>query len=324
MSRWGLVLGGGGVLGAAWMTGALSALQRVHGVDPGEADVILGTSAGSVVAALLGAGISVDELCARQLDEPVTTGPLAGLQVEADPGSEPAHPPRPRWRPGSPALVVSNAGRLRRLPPTAVLSGFLPEGRGSLVQIGGLVAALHHGGWSPHPGVRVVALDYDTGRRVVFGAPQAPPATIAEAVMASCAIPGWYSPVVIGGRRYIDGGAWSATNVDLVSREQLDRLFVVAPMVSFALDRPTGWPARLERRWRERVTRRCLREVARVHEAGCEVTVIGPGPSDLQAMGANLMDGERRKLVLQRSLETSMQALAAPDPLGRPPLGETG
>jgi NTE family protein len=142
--------------------------------------------------------------------------------------------------------------------------------------------------------------------------------------MASCAIPGWYSPVVIGGRRYIDGGAWSATNVDLVSREQLDRLFVVAPMVSFVLDRPAGWPARLERRWRERVTRRCLREVARVHEAGCEVTVIGPGPSDLEAMGANLMDGERRKLVLQRSLETSMQALTPPDPLGRPPLGETG
>jgi NTE family protein len=324
MSRWGLVLGGGGVLGAAWMTGALNALQQVHGVDPREADVILGTSAGSVVAALLGTGVSVDELCARQLDEPVTTGPLAGLRVDADPGSEPAHPPRPRWRPGSPALVVSNAGRLRRLPPTAVLSGFLPEGRGSLSQIGALVAALHDGGWSPHLGVRVVALDYDTGRRVVFGTPQAPPAAIAEAVMASCAIPGWYSPVVIGGRRYIDGGAWSATNVDLVSREQLDRLFVLAPMVSFALDRPTGWPARLERRWRERVTRRCLREVSRVHQAGCEVTVIGPGPSDLQAMGANLMDGERRKLVLQRSLETSMRALAAPDPLGRPPLGETG
>jgi NTE family protein len=324
MSRWGLVLGGGGVLGAAWMTGALNALRQVHGVDPREADVILGTSAGSVVAALLGGGVSVDELCARQLDEPVTTGPLAELRVGADPGSEPAHPPRPRWRPGSPALVVSNAGRLRRLPPTAVLSGFLPEGRGSLSQIGALVAALHDGGWSPHPGVRVVALDYDTGRRVVFGTPQAPPAAIAEAVMASCAIPGWYSPVVIGGRRYIDGGAWSATNVDLVSREQLDRLFVLAPMVSFALDRPTGWPARLERRWRERVTRRCLREVSRVHQAGCEVTVIGPGPSDLQAMGANLMDGERRKLVLQRSLETSMRALAAPDPLGRPPLGETG
>ena len=61
-----------------------------------------------------------------------------------------------------------------------------------------------------------------------------------------------------------------------------------------------------------------------MHQAGCEVTVIGPGPSDLQAMGANLMDGERRKLVLQRSMETSMQVLAAPDPLGRPPLGETG
>jgi len=277
-----------------------------------------------VVAALLGAGVAVAEMRARQLDEPVSTGPLAGLRWDAGPPAVPAHPPRPRWRPGSPGLVVTNAGRLRRLPPTALLAGLLPEGRGSLAQIGALVAALHGDAWSPHPGVRVVTLDYETGRRAVFGTPGAPAAGIAEAVTASCAIPGWYSPVVIGGRRYIDGGAWSSTNVDLLSREPLDQLYVLAPMVSFALDRPAGWAARLERRWRERVTRRCLREVSRVHGAGSEVTVIGPGPADLEAMGANLMDGERRRLVLQTSLETSLHAFAAPEPLTWPPLEETG
>ena len=61
--RWGLVLGGGGVLGGAWMVGALTSLQQVHGLDPREAELIVGTSAGSVTAALLGAGVSVVGLC---------------------------------------------------------------------------------------------------------------------------------------------------------------------------------------------------------------------------------------------------------------------
>ena len=321
--RWGLVLGGGGVLGAAWMAGALAALERTHGVDARAADVILGTSAGSVMAALLGSGVSVQELCARQLGEPVTSGPLAGLTWDPSTAGR-RRPPRPRLRPGSAALVVHNAGRLRRLPPTAVLSGLVPEGRGSLAGVGSLVAALHGDEWSPHLGVRVVALDFATGRRVVFGAPSAPPAGIVDAVMASCAIPGWYSPVVINGRRYIDGGAWSSTNVDLVAREGLERLFVLAPMVSFALDRPASLPARLERRWRVRVTRRCLREIARVHDGGTEVTVLGPGPEDLAAIGANLMDDARRVAVLRTSLTTSMAAFAAPEVLPDRHLGAAG
>ena len=320
MSRWGLVLGGGGVLGGAWMVGALTALEEVHGLDVRDAEVVVGTSAGSVMAAMLGAGVSVAELRAHQLGEPVTTGPLAASDWDYDSSVGGPLPPFPRLAPGSTHLFTHNVSRLRRLPPTAVLSAFLPEGRGRLDAVGRLIGSLVPSGWAPHPGVRAVAMDYETGRRTAFGAPGAPPAALPEAVMASCAIPGWYAPVTIGGARYVDGGACSATNVDLAAGLGLDEVFVLAPMVSFATDAPGHWRARAERRWRARVTRRCLREVAKVHAGGTDVTVIGPGPEDLEAIGANLMAVERRRSVLETALRTSVRALGDPEPLQHLPV----
>jgi NTE family protein len=207
--------------------------------------------------------------------------------------------------------------RLRRMPPTAVLAALLPEGRGSLEAVGALVAGLVPSGWAPHPGLRVVALDYLAGRRTAFGDPAAPPADLPAAVMASCAIPGWYTPVTIGGRRYVDGGAWSVTSADLLAGLGLEEVFVLAPMVSFALDRPASLLDRAERRWRVQVTRRCLREVQKLHALGTEVTVLGPGPEDLATMGSNLMAVQRRRDVLETSLRTSVAALVDPELLTR-------
>lgn len=313
---WGLVLGGGGVLGAAWMVGALAALERVHRLDPRDADVIVGTSAGSVMAALLGAGVSVTELRSHQLGDPVVSGPLAAMEWDYDTATGGANPPLPRPGLGSANLLTTNARRLRRLPPTAVLAALLPEGRGSLETVGRLVSSVNpDGGWSRHASLRIVAMDFDAGRRVAFGDSQAPQATLPDAVMASCAIPGWYSPVVIDGVRYVDGGACSGTNVDLLAGLGLDEVYVLAPMVSFWLDMPDHWRARMERRWRQRVARRCIREVAKVHAGGTDVTVLGPGPRDLEAIGANLMDVQRRRHVLETSLQTSIAALEDPEPL---------
>jgi NTE family protein len=132
--------------------------------------------------------------------------------------------------------------------------------------------------------------------------------------MASCAIPGWYAPVDIGGRRYIDGGAWSATSVDVLADAGLDEVYVLAPMVSFAIDNPRQVLARLERHWRTRVTKRCLREAALVQEGGTAVTVLGPGPEDLEVMGANLMAPARRSAVLETALRTCAEALRHSDP----------
>jgi len=306
-----LVLGGGGVLGAAWAVGALQSIQDVRGIDPRDFDVIVGTSAGSVLGALVAAGVSVDALRDHQFGIPITEGPLAGYSWDYESATGGPRPSMPRLRgPGSVKLMASSLRHGLRMPPTAVLSAFMPLGSGSLERVGHLIDAITPmDEWSPHPNLWIVALDYDSGRRVVFGREDAPRVGLSEAVMASCAIPGWFEPVTIGERTYIDGGAWSATSADVAAAADLDEVYVVAPMVSFEADEPDSLLSRLERRWRSSVTHRCLGEVAELEAKGTQVTVLGPGPDDLEAMGGNAMDGRRRLRVLETSLITSKAAL---------------
>ena len=323
--RRGLVLGGGGVLGAAWMVGALQALQDEIGVDVRDFDAFVGTSAGSVLAALLGAGVSVADLVNHQRGDRSESGRLAGFHFDYAEATGGDRPTLSRPGLGSRELLIRNARQLNQLPPTAVLSAFLPEGRGNLEAVGALIAHVVPDGWVARDGVTVVALNYDTGERVPFGRPGARPASLPDAVMASCAIPGWYQPVRIGEHRFIDGGAWSSTNLDLLAREGLDEVYVLAPQVSFDADAPTQWATRLERQWRNRVTQRVLREAASVHRHGAEVTILGPGWEDLEAIGGNLMDLTRRPSVIETSLRTSAVALRDPDPmLGRRTEMESG
>jgi predicted acylesterase/phospholipase RssA len=315
--RWGLVLGGGGVLGAAWLVGALQALEIARGIDARQAEVILGTSAGSVIGALLAAGVSVADQRAQQLgqQDPTAelTARLAGVAFDPEKPAGTALPLRPRLRPGSTALLRHNRGALRAIPRTALLAGLAPAGRGKMVGVARLIEAFVPAGqWTSHPGYRAVALDYETGRRVVFGAPEAPPAGLSDAVLASCAIPGWFEPVTIGGRRYVDGGMWSATNVDLLADNGLDEIFVLAPMASAAYDTPGDWRVRVERRLRVASTRRCLTEARKVQLRGTAVTVLGPGPEDLALMGYNLMAPERRRVVLESAVRTGMVAFTEP------------
>jgi predicted acylesterase/phospholipase RssA len=314
-TRRGLVLGGGGVLGAAWMVGALQALQDEIGVDVREFEALVGTSAGSILAALLGAGVSVADLVNHQRGDHSESGRLAGFHFDYAEATGGDRPSRVRPGLGSRELLIHNARQLHQLPPTAVLSAFLPEGRGNLDAVGALIAHVVPDGWVARDGVAVVALDYDTGKRVAFGRPGVSPAALPEAVMASCAIPGWYQPVMIGDHRFIDGGAWSSTNLDLLAGQGLDEVYVLAPQASFDSDAPTQWATRLERQWRNRVTRRVLREATTVHHNGSEVTILGPGREDLEAMGGNLMDLARRPSVIETSLRTSAVALRDPDPL---------
>jgi NTE family protein len=198
----------------------------------------------------------------------------------------------------------------RSVTPLAAWSSVLPPGRGNLWSVRHLIDAITPvGQWSEHPGVWIVAMDYDNGRRTAFGRPGAPTAELAEAVLASCSIPAWYTPVTIGGRRYIDGGTCSPTSLDLLAGLDLDEVYVLAPMCSFDYDRPVTVGARLERSFRRTVTRRMLREAGKVRAGGTRVTLIGPGAQDLQVIGANLMDPRRRRAVLQTSLRTSAESL---------------
>lgn len=312
--RRGLVLGGGGVLGAAWTIGALVALRDALGVEPRTFDHIVGISAGSVLASLLGAGVDVDDLRDHQFGSQVDRGPLAGNPWDYEAATGGPRPPRPKLAPGAPKIVLQKPARLRELPTTAVVSALLPEGRGSLAGVGELVESVTPAGaWSPHPALWVMATDYETGERVAFGREDAPPATLADAVTASCAIPGWFAPMVIDGRRYIDGGAYSATSVDVLAGHGLDEVFVLASMVSTvrSRERPRKLARRLEQRWRDAITRRCLDEIAVLEAEGTHVTVMSPGRTDRAAIGTNLMNLSRRTEVLTTSLRTSAEQLAA-------------
>jgi NTE family protein len=156
----------------------------------------------------------------------------------------------------------------------------------------------------------IVAVDYGRGRRVVFGRSGAPVVSLAEAVVASCSIPGWYEPKTINGRRYVDGGVRSSTSLDVVAGTDLDQVYVLAPMASYVLDRPCNLATRVERLVRRVLTAGLDAEVNKVRAAGVQVTVLTPGAEDLISMGANLMDPRARRRVLETSLRTSAAALA--------------
>ena len=310
MTTRGLVLGAGGVLGAAWTIGALAAVQEQYGWDPREADVLIGTSAGSVMAAMLGSGISVETLLNHQRGVVGPEDPEIAYDFDKDSGG--ALPPRPKLRIGSPRGVVSSALRPWKVTPMTALSAVLPQGRGSLEPIGAIVDVVNPGrGWATHPKTWIVATDYDSGRRTVFGREGAPRASLRDAVMSSCAIPGWYAPMQIGGRRYVDGGTCSPTSLDLVAKLGLDEVVVLSPMTSLDYDAPTAVAARLERRLRRIVTKRLVGEVKKVAATGTKVTLLGPGSEDLAVIGANMMDPRRRERVLETSMRTSTAALRA-------------
>jgi NTE family protein len=313
--RRGLVLGAGGVLGLTWMIAALRSLEAEAGFDARTVDVCIGTSAGSVLAALLGCGVGVDVALRHQQGIPAPADPDISWDYNRDSGG--AVPPRPGFGIGSPRLLLEAARHPRRVPPMAAFSAALPRGRGTLRPLHRMVEIVSEplagGGWPTAPSTWIVAMDYGAGRRTVFGRDGAPPAALADAVTASCAIPGWYAPVLIGNRPYVDGGTLSATSLDLLVGAGLDEVYVLAPMASFAYDRPRAAMARAERRWRRMVTRRVLADAEVLRGSGTAVTLLGPGPEDLQTIGANLMDPRRRQAVLATALRTSGDALHGRD-----------
>jgi len=316
--RVGLVLGAGGVLGAAWMTGALPALQERLPCPVEDVDLIVGTSAGSVLAAALRCGVGIDEMIAHQRGEPI--GPLAASAVDQLTGGP--WPPAPQLRLGSARLMLSMLVAPHRVHPSVLASAWLPLGRANHDPLREMVHALHCHAYGLPPSAEppawvrgetwVVAVDYGSGRRAVFGRPGAPPAQLADAVVASCSIPGWYQPAVIGGRRYVDGGVRSPTSLGMLARAGVDEVFVLAPMASVVADRPRMPHEVLERQLRALMTMTLLREARALRAAGIAVTVLTPGPADLAVMGVNLMDPRRRRQVFETSLITSAAALAGP------------
>jgi NTE family protein len=312
--RIGLVLGAGGVVGHAYHAGVLAALEEATGWDPREAEVIAGTSAGSVVGSLLRAGFAASDLAARSTGEPVSAE-ARDLARRAGMGSGPARipnrPPRRRGLPwmASPTLLARAALRpfwLNR--PGVMLAGALPAGAVPTELVAQTFRPLFGADW-PARDLWLTAVRLSDGRRVVFGREGAPVAHVADAVAASCAIPGFFEPVTIGGVTYVDGGAHSPTNADLLAGRDLELVIVSSPMsVAGNRLRPSlDLPAR-------RMCRLYLgQEAARIRRHGIPVLAFQPTGDDLAVMGLNAMEPSRRAPVTRQARESALRKLERAD-----------
>jgi NTE family protein len=312
--RVGLVLGAGGVVGASWLIGALDALEAETGWRAVDAQRIVGTSAGAVVGALAAGGIASEYMSAyaagRTLDGFVEAESRADALSGRLPGSEYrlqlAPPP---IGPGSWRLALNTALHLRSHSPAAVVAGWLPRGFISTTPISALVESFMPGRWPDHPSYWAVAADYSSGKRVAFGRGDAPDARVAEAVAASCAIPGFYHPVKVAGRRYVDGGICSTSNLDLMCGADLDLVVCLNPMSSVA---PVagGSPAdRFARIMRAAAGRRLAHEARKLRAEGTDVLLLQPGREDCALMGVNLMSGSRRVQVMEQARKSTAREL---------------
>ncbi len=296
--RRGLVLGCGGPVGFAWTAVALSLIEEALGWDAREAEVIQGTSAGAETAALLGSGVSTKEILA-DLDAAaagVTANSPLGRRIAAEPRPLPPLP-----RPSLPGLGLVGAAVRRRVDLTTGLAALLPRGNGDFAFLRAFADELAvSSGWVAHPRTRLVSVDTRSGERVPFTTGSG--AGLADAMTASWAIPGWFPPVAINGRHYLDGGTASPTSADLLADQGLDEIVVVPPM-STRGGAPARGADRAERLLRRPMTRRVDREVALLRGRGVRVIRIEPGPRELAAMGANFMDGSRRGVTLAAARE---------------------
>ncbi|MEU8092012.1 patatin-like phospholipase family protein [Micromonospora chalcea] len=250
-----LVLGGGGVTGVAWELGLLAGLAG-HGLRLDEAELVVGTSAGSVVGAQVRSGTPVTQLYEAQLRPPreevparLGTGVLLRWAWAGGRGRDAA---RARARIGAMALSARTPSEQSR---RAVIAARLPS--------------------SDWPAARllVTAVNAASGEFVVFDADSG--ASLVDAVGASCAVPGVWPPVTIGDRRFVDGGVRSPVNADLAAG--CERVVVLAPTRAAVGPMP-----------------RLSAQVTALRAAGARVAVVSPDRAARTAIGRNVLDPARR------------------------------
>jgi len=289
----GLVLGGGGIAGFAYMTTVLTVLNQLTGWDPRNADLIIGTSAGANVGGLLRGGTAIGDSLDDIMTLPANPRSMERLRVlsgrEAD--------RTVRLFPTSAKMVARELMRGPFLRPSRVVSGILPNGNIRTDTIGDRMIELHGTSW-PEARLWITTVRLHDSELVVFGRDRSD-VDVGTAVEASSAIPGYFKPVTIDGFRYVDGGAHSPTSADQLLDEDLDVIVVVAPMSvdSYA----TGWMTLnggLRLYWRNQVQS----EVEALRAAGHEVLLVEPSIEEARSMGPTMMDPTRIvNVVLQAS-----------------------
>ena len=300
--RVGLVLGGGGVVGASWMVGALQALEAEAGFRAEHATRVLGTSAGALVGALGAAGVSPEEM-ARY-----ASGTASHIVGDA------AAPYRASfWPPplgfGSARMAAAMLRQQRDRSVGALLMGLLPRGVINTEPIHKLVERVVGAAWPDSPSLRVVACDYGSGQRITFGSAWAPVSSVGAAVAASCAIPAFFRPVEIGGRAYVDGGIHSHSILDLIASEPLDLVICLSPMSSRVATTATTMLERVAVARRRRAASALMTEARALRRAGTQLVVLEPDREDVDAMGANPMARDRAERVIETARETATRAI---------------
>jgi NTE family protein len=284
-----LVLGAGGTLGIAWLRGVLVGLEEASGLDFRRCEYFVGTSAGAYVAATLAAGHR----------------PGAAA---ADPGRAPDSAAEPPEEAGPIKRLAGESGRLA----AALTAPFMPLAL-AVTRPGGAVARAAVLKVTPTPRrapvdlaraarelgarfdgrLRVVAVDRARGSRVVFGAPGAPAAAVAEAVLASCSIPWVFAPVEIGGRQYVDGGVWSLSNLDVAPAGRGAEVLALLP--TFGKARGSG-PLGLLRAAGQAAG---LAELQVLRARGARAQIVAPDAAASEAIGSDLMNARRRGPVFE-------------------------
>lgn len=251
-----LVLGGGGVTGVAWETGILAGLAE-HGVDLTDADLVIGTSAGSVVGADVRLGTDLADLYKAQ------SAPVGQTEAYARMG-------RSVMLKYGLAVVFTRkpAVAMRRVGSIALRAKVETEAERRKVFEGRMPAL----DW-PVGDLKITAVEAATGEFTVFDA--ASGVSLIDAVGASCAVPGIWPPVTINGKRYMDGGMRSATNADLASGYQ--RVVVIAPL-------PQGFGPIAS----------AISQAQLLTAQGSQVIIIRPDRTALNAIGKNVLDPVRR------------------------------
>jgi NTE family protein len=275
-----LVLGAGGSLGEAWMRGLLSGLEAGSGLDFRDCEYVVGTSAGSIIGATLVAG--------RRLE----AGDRAARAWAAEAAGEPGSSPLRRVSHGVARLTAAAASPLAPLAlatlapaghavrAAALLAAPRPERR-----LDGVARHLDTLGARFDGRLRVAAVARRSGRRVLFGVPGAPDASVRDAVLASCAVPWLFAPVEIGGREYVDGGVWSLTNLDAAPTGRGAHVLCLAPTAGGGPLRPVTSAA-------------LIAEELALRARGMRVRTLAPDAASAAAMGLNLMDARRTEVVL--------------------------